>query len=122
MILAVICDSCGDAIAKWVVWESRWKHEALCESCYDTTDLEGVYQIKVLFPNLKDGLRELVKDHPGCSTSVLVQWTLDNVAHPILVSPFDSAVKEALRDRDIFDVFKVEGSNALHYTAKEDIE
>lgn len=115
MIVNVICDECQEAVAKHVVFETKWKQVALCKTCHDDVDHEAIYKCCFLYANLPDGLKNLVANNPDATTATIVDYVIDTVVVPVFLTPFDTAIRAALRDRSCFRPVKVEGSKAFRY-------
>ena len=121
MILNPICDSCGEAIAIHLVRATKWQQDMLCRSCHETVDHEAIYECRRLVCDVKEALRWLITDNPDVTTQEAADWFVNNTAVPVFLAPFESAVKEALRDRDTFIPRRVPGSRAFRYVLAEEV-
>jgi hypothetical protein len=107
VIVNVICDDCQEAVARVVVYETKWKQYAVCKSCLKQIDLDTVYDVRGLVVDIKATLAEFIPNRPDMTTPEWVKWFMENTAIPVFLAPFDTAVKEALRDRSMFRGIRV---------------
>jgi hypothetical protein len=149
VIHAAICDRCEAAEAWVLLKETKWDQEVVCRACSEEVDWEALYEWRWLAHDLMAtmewivvGWEEWVKDNRRDrvargefrledvddevlppTTNELVDFALAalaRVAIPVYMPPFDSKIKEALRESERLNRERFPGQgNALRYTIKE---